>query len=84
MRSASCFMNCKFLGRVVARHGQMVARGAKILADGQHVDADVGEIAVDIEEFVHLLAEADHDSGLGNDVSSRVALENSRRRRVRS
>jgi hypothetical protein len=37
------------------------------LADGEHIGADAGEVAIDVEQLVHLLAEADHDSGLGDD-----------------
>src|SRR5271165_2715990 len=57
----------EFLGRVVACHGQVVARGAKILADGEYVNTDSGKIAIDVKKLVHLFAEANHHSGLGDD-----------------
>ncbi len=56
----------EIFGRVHALDGQVIARGSKVLADGEDIHPASGKIAADLQQLVHVFAEADHDSGLGD------------------
>ncbi len=43
----------------------MLARRLQVLADGQEIDIGRAQIVHQLQDFVPLLAEADHDAGLG-------------------
>ena len=51
-----------------ALHRQVVLRGREVLSDGEDIHLALAEIAEDLEKLFGLFADADHESGLGNDV----------------
>ena len=55
----------EFVRRHEAHHFVMLARRLQILADGEEIDIGRAQIVHHLQHFVPLLAEADHDAGLG-------------------
>ena len=49
----------------VTRDWQVVARGLQVLAEGEHVDLVRTQVAHDLLDLVDLLAQAEHQAGLG-------------------
>ncbi len=62
----------ELFGRHEARDGVMLPARLQILANGHKVDVGATQIVHQLQDFVALLAEADHDAGFGE--KSRVEL----------
>src|SRR4051812_20440501 len=61
------FQFAELVGRVVAGHLEMRLGRTQVLAEGEDVHADAAQVAEHLDEFGLLLAEADHQAGLGRD-----------------